>query len=129
MELNDLNECIPDSAIDYLCPCALVAHSLPQLYYCPDCTLLSCNSCTSKEINCYYCPQCLFEVPFASVKADWMLCARSCFKCPGCRCSLVIKSINTEQESPVYYLSCPTCRWESLESGLQLDRPTGIWRM
>ncbi|KAJ3228208.1 hypothetical protein HK099_005218 [Clydaea vesicula] len=103
------------------------------------------------EIVCYYCPNCLFEVPTASVKAEKNRCARNCFECPICLNTLsVISSVDPEKEpspptwadrasstpnslhSPglsagnVHYLLCGLCRWDSLEINLKFDRPTGL---
>lgn len=46
---------------------------------------LACRDCTSNTINCYYCPQCLFEVPTSS---NVSLCIRNCYSCSYCHGSL-----------------------------------------
>ena len=35
---------------------------------------IRCNRCGSVEVNGYYCPNCLFEVPSASVRAEKNRC-------------------------------------------------------
>ncbi|RKO88954.1 hypothetical protein BDK51DRAFT_51121 [Blyttiomyces helicus] len=51
-------------------PTPLTVHPLPRLYYCDRCREVRCPLCVTEEIVCYYCPNCLFEVPTASVKAE-----------------------------------------------------------
>lgn len=46
------------------------SHSLSRLYFCDSCDEIRCPKCTQDEIVCYYCPNCLFDVPTASVKSD-----------------------------------------------------------
>ena len=45
-------------------------HSLDSLYFCDDCDAIRCERCVQVEITSYYCPNCLFEVPNASVRAE-----------------------------------------------------------
>jgi len=44
--------------------------SLSRLYFCDSCDEIRCPKCTQDEIVCYYCPNCLFDVPTASVKSE-----------------------------------------------------------
>src|SRR5262249_24666251 len=79
------------------------------LFFCEECDAIRCNRCVSVEVSTYYCPNCLFEVPSASVRAEknrfiqkrvWSLvscsyfspyrCARNCFLCPNCRNTLSV---------------------------------------
>lgn len=43
---------------------------LDNLLYCEDCGQVRCPRCVNEEIVCYFCPNCLFEVPSATVKAE-----------------------------------------------------------
>lgn len=43
---------------------------ISKLYFCDDCHQIRCPRCVQEEIVCYYCPNCLFEVPTASVKSE-----------------------------------------------------------
>jgi hypothetical protein len=45
-------------------------HPLHTLFFCEECDAVRCNRCVSIEISGYYCPNCLFEVPGASVRAE-----------------------------------------------------------
>eukprot|EP00842_Homolaphlyctis_polyrhiza_P002528 jgi/Hompol1/3276/HPOL_003196-RA len=70
----------------------------------------------------------MFEVPAASVKAERA-------SCPLCMSILSVASAEangSEQSgsssgtSMVYYFVCPMCRWDSQETGIRFDRPTGL---
>lgn len=52
-------------------------HTLPELYFCEECDAVRCNECVSIEVSGYYCPNCLFEVPSASVRAEKNRCVNS----------------------------------------------------
>lgn len=45
-------------------------HNLSELLFCEDCDAIRCNQCAACEVACYYCPNCLFEVPSASVRGE-----------------------------------------------------------
>ncbi|KAJ3081953.1 hypothetical protein HK102_002015 [Quaeritorhiza haematococci] len=64
-----------------------------RLYFCEDCRQIRCPRCVQEEIVCYFCPNCLFEVPTASVKAERNRCARNCFECPICENTLTVVSV------------------------------------
>ncbi|KAJ1531218.1 hypothetical protein HK096_007593 [Nowakowskiella sp. JEL0078] len=118
---------------------------LPRLYYCEPCKQIRCPACVDDEIFSFYCPNCLFEVPTASVKGEKNRCGRNCFECPICCNTLSVVSVydpnatsssgrdspafsrgSSAQTANVHYLSCGVCRWDSLEVGLKFDRPTGL---
>jgi hypothetical protein len=71
--------------VDYHCPCLSHStvpppphlpssshsfHPLHSLFFCEECDAVRCNRCVSIEVSGYYCPNCLFEVPSASVRAE-----------------------------------------------------------
>ncbi|KAG8901446.1 hypothetical protein FRB99_005304 [Tulasnella sp. 403] len=122
-------------------------HPLHKLYFCEECDLVRCNRCVSVEVCGYYCPNCLFEVPSASVRAEKNRCARNCFQCPHCRNTLsVVPSDPPESEldkprpppptpggaqpdsigEPPFFLYCNYCRWDSAEVGITFEKPTGL---
>lgn len=100
---------------------------------------MRCNRCVSFEVSGYYCPNCLFEVPSASVRAEKNRCARNCFLCPNCRNTLSVVpsdppdpgdgrlpiAISTVGEPP-FFLYCNNCRWDSAEVGITFEKPTGL---
>ncbi|TFK52164.1 hypothetical protein OE88DRAFT_1627825 [Heliocybe sulcata] len=117
-------------------------HALHTLFFCEECDAVRCNRCVMVEVSGYYCPNCLFEVPSASVRAEKnrCSCARNCFLCPNCRNTLsVVPSdppetgdtristipINAVGEPP-FFLYCNHCRWDSAEVGITFDKPTGL---
>ncbi|BGP15956.1 hypothetical protein JCM10213v2_003949 [Rhodosporidiobolus nylandii] len=112
-------------------------HPLSDLLFCEDCDAIRCDSCASCEIACYFCPNCLFEVPSASVRGEKNRCARNCFQCPQCDHTLSVVAsdpdpsipLNTAAASvgePPYFLACNFCRWESKEVGITFEKPTGL---
>ncbi|KAI8371396.1 dynactin p62 family-domain-containing protein [Radiomyces spectabilis] len=114
---------LSSQAANYLYP-------LSRLYFCEDCHQIRCPSCVQDEIVSYYCPNCLFEVPTASVKSEKNRCARNCFQCPICQNML---SVMASQESPQsvasagpYFLACNVCRWNSQEIGMTFEKPTSL---
>ncbi|KAF8505362.1 dynactin p62 family-domain-containing protein [Hysterangium stoloniferum] len=131
----------------YHCPCLLTSsappppdrpsssstvHPLNSLYFCEECDAVRCNRCVSIEVSGYYCPNCLFEVPSASVRAEKNRCARNCFLCPHCRNTLsVVPSDPPELDvsaigEPPFFLYCNSCRWDSADVGIVFDKPTGL---
>ncbi|GAA5983198.1 hypothetical protein JCM11641_006845 [Rhodosporidiobolus odoratus] len=112
-------------------------HSLSDLLFCEDCDAIRCDSCAACEIACYFCPNCLFEVPSASVRGEKNRCARNCFQCPQCDHTLSVVAsdpdpnipLNTAAASvgdPPYFLTCNFCRWDSKEVGITFEKPTGL---
>ncbi|KAF9562592.1 dynactin p62 [Agrocybe pediades] len=114
-------------------------HPLHDLFFCEECDAIRCNRCVSVEVSSYYCPNCLFEVPSASVRAEKNRCARNCFMCPNCRntlsvvpsdppdtgdsrVSIPISALN----EPPFFLYCNHCRWDSAEVGITFEKPTGL---
>lgn len=72
-------------SIEYYCPCVAASpqpppphlasssysfHPLHNLFFCEECDAVRCNRCVMVEVSGYYCPNCLFEVPSASVRAE-----------------------------------------------------------
>ncbi|RUS33415.1 dynactin p62 family-domain-containing protein, partial [Jimgerdemannia flammicorona] len=110
-------------------------HPLSRLYFCEDCHQIRCPSCVQDEIVSYYCPNCLFEVPQATVKSEKSRCARNCFQCPICQNTLSVVSssesaVGTQSTTATavgpYFLSCSVCRWDSQEIGITFERPNSL---
>ncbi|KIK98784.1 hypothetical protein PAXRUDRAFT_133451 [Paxillus rubicundulus Ve08.2h10] len=145
-------------SIQYYCPCMSATngqtpspppptlasssasfHPLHNLYFCEECDIVRCNRCVSVEVSGYYCPNCLFEVPSASVRAEKNRCARNCFSCPICRSTLSVVasdppddgdgrpsvSLSNVGEAP-YFLYCNHCRWDSAGVDITFEKPTGL---
>lgn len=45
-------------------------YPLDQLLFCDECSAIRCPRCWAEETMCWYCPNCMFEVPSSGVKAD-----------------------------------------------------------
>ncbi|KXN88091.1 Dynactin subunit 4 [Leucoagaricus sp. SymC.cos] len=141
-------------SVQYHCPCLSTSpvpppphlpssshhfHPLHNLFFCEECDAVRCNRCVAVEVSTYYCPNCLFEVPSASVRAEKNRCARNCFSCPICRNTLSVvssdppesadgrptASVNAAGEPP-FFLYCNHCRWDSVEIGITFEKPTGL---
>ncbi|OZJ01816.1 hypothetical protein BZG36_04815, partial [Bifiguratus adelaidae] len=121
----------PDSFDSYRARTSLF--SLYRLYFCEDCHRIRCPSCVQDEIISYYCPNCLFEVPSASVKSEKNRCARNCFECPDCFNTLSVvhdgeaaPNTASDDNGEAYYLSCGFCRWNSRQIGITFAKPTSL---
>ncbi|KAI0315892.1 dynactin p62 family-domain-containing protein [Amylostereum chailletii] len=115
-------------------------HPLHELFFCEECDEVRCNRCVTIEVSGYFCPNCLFEVPSASVRAEKNRCARNCFLCPNCRNTLsVVPSDPPDMDDgrsapvaisavgePPFFLYCNHCRWDSAEVGITFEKPTGL---
>ncbi|PVF97177.1 hypothetical protein CPB86DRAFT_760748 [Serendipita vermifera] len=142
--------------IQYHCTCTTIApglpppphltsssfafHSLHNLYFCEECDAVRCNRCVSVEISGYYCPNCLFEVPSASVRAEKNRCARNCFLCPVCNNTLSVCPADPPEPEggirgniqipavgePPFFLYCNHCRWDSVDVGITFEKATGL---
>eukprot|EP00112_Aurelia_sp_Birch-Aquarium-sp1_P009591 Seg2094.6 transcript_id=Seg2094.6/GoldUCD/mRNA.D3Y31 product="Dynactin subunit 4" protein_id=Seg2094.6/GoldUCD/D3Y31 len=128
----------------YRCSCKTLK-SISRLYFCRHCTKLRCPECVSHEVDSYYCPNCLENMPSAEAKLKKNRCG-NCFDCPSCCNTLVIrataiivpssnplapKSDETGKSPSVkkmHYLFCSFCRWTSRDAGLD-DQPSasGGW--
>ncbi|KAF9419122.1 hypothetical protein BGZ94_009516, partial [Podila epigama] len=110
------------------------SQSLARLYFCDSCDEIRCPKCVQDEIVCYYCPNCLFDVPTASVKSEKHKCSRNCFECPICQNTLSVVSEDpnaslfaaTTTAAGQYHLACNMCQWNSQEIGMTFDKPTGL---
>ncbi|GAA5814736.1 hypothetical protein MFLAVUS_008238 [Mucor flavus] len=108
-------------------------YPLSRLYFCEDCHQIRCPSCVQDEIVSYYCPNCLFEVPTASVKSEKNRCARNCFQCPICQNTLSVVAAQEQAQvtssGPApgpYFLACNVCRWSSQEIDMTFEKPTSL---
>lgn len=158
LRINTLLKNIPSSLSSYMASVNVLYQSklrstinkgeffpLSHLYFCEECDAIRCARTIILEAVMHYCPNCLFEVPAASVKSQRNRCMRNCSSCPVCQSSLStvgtgtgIEDENisldklTEAESsradPPFLLSCGCCGWNSRcfgEKGV-FDKPTGI---
>ncbi|KAH6911519.1 dynactin subunit 4 [Coprinopsis sp. MPI-PUGE-AT-0042] len=137
-------------SIQYHCPCLSPSpvpppphlpssshsfHPLHTLFFCEECDAVRCNRCVSVEVSTYFCPNCLFEVPSASVRAEKNRCARNCFMCPNCENTLSVVPSDPPESGdgrvsvvgePPFFLYCNHCRWDSAQVGITFEKPTGL---
>ncbi|KAF9344552.1 hypothetical protein BGX34_005552, partial [Mortierella sp. NVP85] len=109
---------------------------LSRLYFCDSCDEIRCTKCTQDEIVCYYCPNCLFDVPTASVKMEKHKCSRNCFECPICQNTLSVVSEDPDAgqtgaaaaatATGQFYLNCNMCQWNSQSINMVFEKPTGL---
>ncbi|KAF9897042.1 hypothetical protein BX616_006295, partial [Lobosporangium transversale] len=107
---------------------------LSRLYFCDSCDEIRCSKCSQDEIVCYFCPNCLFDVPTASVKLEKHKCSRNCFECPICQNTLSVVSEDPDAGQfaavpPAYgqfYLLCHICHWNSQSINMTFEKPTGL---
>lgn len=121
------------------CSCSALS-PIARLYFCRHCIQLRCPLCVSHEVDSYYCPNCLENMPSAEAKVKKNRCA-NCFDCPSCGNTLstratavAIQSDKTDdtkatQAKKVYYLACGFCRWSSRDVGIE-DKSvaSGAWQ-
>ncbi|XP_031573185.1 dynactin subunit 4-like [Actinia tenebrosa] len=118
------------------CTCSALS-PLTRLYFCRHCIKLRCQLCVSHEVDSYYCPNCLENMPSAEAKLKKNRCA-NCFDCPSCGNTLSTRATavaipSEDKKTPpqakkVYYLACGFCRWSSRDVNME-DRTvaSGGW--
>ncbi|KAJ2083495.1 hypothetical protein H4R24_000768 [Coemansia sp. RSA 988] len=102
---------------------------IERLYYCDDCSEVRCPRCVVEEPAGYHCPNCLFDVPTASVRSEKNRCARNCFQCPMCTHVLSVvegDGLGRDGESAGFLLSCSVCFWDSRAIDWVFEKATGI---
>ncbi|KAJ2635995.1 hypothetical protein GGF40_003275 [Coemansia sp. RSA 1286] len=103
---------------------ALRVSTIENLYYCDDCSEIRCNRCVIEEPAGYHCPNCLFDVPTASVRSEKNCCARNCFQCPIC--THILSVVENDLEAKPFSLACSVCCWDSREIKWEFEKATGI---
>jgi len=97
------------------------AHALSQLYFCDGCSRVVSRRDLAEDVDSYYCPNCLENMPSSEAMLYGMRCSK-CWECPVCSSTLpaVARAVGGQQASPeqTYQLACSYCRWSS---GSQLD--------
>ncbi|KAL7286951.1 hypothetical protein TKK_0018891 [Trichogramma kaykai] len=127
--------------VQYSCSCGSLK-SISKIYFCRHCLSIRCGFCVCHEVDSYYCPNCLENLPTSEVRLKKNKCS-NCFDCPCCLQTLSIRlgqsfsvssqSKSEEESKPttkkVYYLSCSLCRWSSRDAGIPDQTvATGSWK-
>ena len=110
-----------DYEVNYICACGK-AMPLLNLFFCKYCVVLRCPKCVSHEVDSYYCPHCLENIPSGDAKANKNRCF-NCLECPNCFSNLQHRSaqvplvkreggkVGFGQFKKVFYLQCFYCLW------------------
>jgi hypothetical protein len=124
--------------------------SLTQLYYCQSCKVLKSNADVAEEVDSFFCPHCLENMPsaeatlflnrYSRARAQPFLAApvpgnrrgahcprriRSCSKCFECPCCTSTLQTRVSEDG-IYYLECSFCRWHSKTIDLVSDKPEAL---
>ncbi|KAF2668878.1 hypothetical protein BT63DRAFT_433418 [Microthyrium microscopicum] len=106
---------------------------LEHLLWCTECHQMRCARCVLEEVQCWYCPACLFEVPSSTVRSEGNRCTRSCYNCPICTSPLTINPMEDprqedkpEHATGPFIMMCPWCNWSSLDLGIKLEKGTNV---
>ncbi|ODV68093.1 hypothetical protein HYPBUDRAFT_202294 [Hyphopichia burtonii NRRL Y-1933] len=99
-------------------------HQLANLLFCANCQGHKCKTnCCSFDIECKFCPNCLFDYTGSSD----MVCSKNCFDCPLCDSTLSISvSDDTLDGKPgkVFKFKCLHCRY-SYKTGI-ITKPKSL---
>jgi len=129
-----------DQHVLYACQCKEFK-PITKLYFCRHCTKLRCAKCVTHEVDSFYCPNCLENMPSAEAKLKKNRCA-NCFDCPSCGNTLSVRATavpvapsnpleDTTQQAPakkMHYLNCGFCRWTTRDISLPDQvTPSGGW--
>ena len=126
--------------VNYTCACG---KSMPLIYlfFCKYCVTLRCPKCVSHEVDSYYCPHCLENIPSAEAKSMKNKCT-NCLECPNCTNIVQVRSAQVPmvrreggkvkgfgQFKKVYYLQCSFCFWTTRDINDLPDKtaPNGPW--
>ena len=101
----------PSVSIGYGCSLCRSFYPLRHLYFCTDCRVLLCPSCTDVHIDTFYCPSCLTAVFSSSAQSSLGRCDQ-CVECPACQHTLQTAFHSSSQ---LYSFLCPACRWASYD--------------
>ncbi|MCJ1442080.1 MAG: hypothetical protein MMC23_002572 [Stictis urceolatum] len=103
-------------------------YPLDHLLWCEECHQIRCPRCTVEEVNCWYCPSCLFEVASSMIKSEGNRCTRNCFNCPICTAPLAVNTLDSEpgSVSGPWILACDYCNWTTLDINIRFDKPNNI---
>ncbi|CEM33987.1 unnamed protein product [Vitrella brassicaformis CCMP3155] len=91
---------------------------LEELYFCDACSLVCSRYGLTEEIDSYYCPHCLENMPSSEAMLYLNRCSK-CFECPICFNTLTI----TAAHDGKCFFSCQFCRWSSGEIQLEAEKP------
>lgn len=104
-------------ACQLTCPCDELV-DIATAAYCTSCREVKCGVCLVEEVDAYYCPNCLENLPVGEAMVFGNRCSK-CFSCPSC--SSALQTVADEREG--FFFACSFCRWDSLRLGLRDEKP------
>jgi hypothetical protein len=84
---------------------------LSQLYFCDGCSRVVSRRDLTDEVDSYFCPHCLENMPSSEAMLYGMRCSK-CWECPACTTTLTMTVLPAGAEQS-YHLACCYCRWSS----------------
>lgn len=93
---------------------------LSQLYFCDGCSRVVSRRDLAEDVDSYYCPHCLENMPSSEAMLYGMRCSK-CWECPACSSTLTMCVLPTGAEQS-YHLACGYCRWSS-KGRLEASQP------
>ena len=86
--------------------------SLSSLYFCDSCSRIVSKKDLFEDVDSYYCPACLENMPSSEAMLCGMRCSK-CWECPVCRSTLTPCIANPNSKEQRYHYACSYCRWSS----------------
>ena len=99
--------------------------ALSSLYFCDSCSKVLCRKDLAEDVDSYYCPHCLENMPSSEAMLCGMRCSK-CWECPVCSSTLTPCIANPSSKEPTYHFACSYCRWSS-KGKQEADKPESRW--
>lgn len=90
---------------------------MEELYFCDHCSELKSRFEVADEIDSFYCPNCLENLPTSEAMVYGNRCTK-CFECPLCKSMLHQLTL----PSGMICFGCSYCHWNSRDFGLVANR-------
>ena len=85
---------------------------ISSLYFCDNCSRLVSRTDLAEDVDSYYCPHCLENMPSSEAMLCGMRCSK-CWECPVCSSTLTPCIANPSSKEQTYHFACSFCRWSS----------------
>jgi len=85
---------------------------LSHLYFCDGCSNVVSRLDLTEDIDSYYCPHCLENMPSSEAMLYGMRCSK-CWACPVCSVNLTVVASSVAADEKVFHIVCSYCRWSS----------------
>ena len=85
---------------------------ISSLYFCDSCSRLVSRRDLAEDVDSYYCPHCLENMPSSEAMLCGMRCSK-CWECPVCSSTLTPCIANPSSKEQTYHFACSFCRWSS----------------